>query len=240
MEDKKILFIGNSYTYYNDMPNAIFTEIAKAAGYSFDVKTLTTGGWELIRVTDPADETGALVDTELRDVKYDYVIIQEQSTNPAADPERFRAGLSAIMERVRKNGATPLLYGTWGRESGNAFLEEMGWTNESMTWKMASAYDAAAKEHGIDVAQVGLAFFDVYKTYAGDAGLYVWDYSSHPTYTGSFLAAMTIFAKITHFDPTAIYFCGELSEDTALILRKAAYRAVFETPTIPDEYVVNF
>ena len=34
---KSILFIGNSYTFYNDMPTAIFAPMAEAAGLPLDV-----------------------------------------------------------------------------------------------------------------------------------------------------------------------------------------------------------
>ena len=39
MTDKeyRILFIGNSYTYFNEMPTELFSVIAKEAGYSVEV-----------------------------------------------------------------------------------------------------------------------------------------------------------------------------------------------------------
>ena len=42
----RILFIGNSHTYYNDMPY-LFAELARAAGQDVDVTMLTRGGESL-------------------------------------------------------------------------------------------------------------------------------------------------------------------------------------------------
>lgn len=230
----KILFIGNSYTYYNEMPEVIFKEISAAAGYDFTVKSITKGGWDLIRSGSVDDEVGALVDAELKETKYDFVVMQEQSTNPALDPGKFYDGARAVYQKIAENGATPILYETWGRKTGHSVLEDNGLTNETMTWKIAAAYEAIGAELGVDVANVGRAFYDVYTTnerldiYADDL--------THPSYTGSYLAAMTIFAEITGVDPTTINYKGERSGAAAKLLKEAARKAVFETPAVPEEY----
>ncbi len=235
MNNYNILFIGNSYTYYNEMPEVIFKEIADAAGYNFTVKQLTKGGWDLVRSSSADDELGALVDAELKETKYDFVVIQEQSTNPAVDRGKFYDGVRAIYAKIKENGATPLLYSTWGRKEGHEFLDESGLTNETMTWQIAAAYEAIGAELGIDVAHVGLAFYDVYNQNIKALDIYHGDLT-HPSYSGSYLAAMTIFAKITGVDPTTIDYKGERSGALADIMKEAARKAVFETPAIPEEY----
>ena len=52
---KNILFIGNSYTYYSDMPEKIFLPMAEAAGLDCAVTAVTVGGCTLSR----CDETPA-------------------------------------------------------------------------------------------------------------------------------------------------------------------------------------
>jgi len=107
-------------------------------------------------------------------------------------------------------------------------------TNETMTWHMAASYSAIGEELDIPVAFVGLAFYDIYtntEIEIYDDDLY------HPIYTGSYLAAATLFAKIFNVDPTNTDYVGDLSDSTAGTLREAAKRAVFETPEIPEEYV---
>lgn len=234
-KEYSILFIGNSYTYYNEMPEAIFAGIAEDAGYKFTVKSLTKGGWDLLRSGSADDELGALVDAELKATKYDYVVLQEQSTNPAIDRGKFYDGARSVYEKVKENGATPVLYSTWGRKEGHHVLEDNGLTNETMTWKIAAAYEALASELAVDVAHVGLAFYDVYTEGAKGLDIYGEDLT-HPSYKGSYLAALTIFAKITGVDPTTVEFRGDCPTAVAKMLREAARKAVFETPEIPEEY----
>ncbi len=228
-----ILFIGNSYTYYNDMPTALFENIVESAGYRVRITSITVGGYTLAQFANPSDEHGAKVAKALNgSKKYDYVILQEQSVLPASNtPEKFYSAVRTLTAKIKEIGATPILYSTWGRKTGSETLSIYGWTNESMTWKLASAYQSIGDELGIKVAHAGLAFFDVY-TGNDKIELYNPD-STHPSYAGSYLAASTLFAAIFEADPTEATFTGTLSQEIALTLREAAKRAVFETPEIP-------
>lgn len=232
-----ILFIGNSYTYYNDMPTAIFEKLAEAAGYGVEVTAITKGAYKLYQFADPTDEYGAKVEKALTGTKkYDFVILQEQSVRPASEnaPD-FYAAVRNLSERIKATGATPVLYATWGYKTGNANLDKYGFTNESMTWKMAASYQAIGDELGIPVIHVGLAFYDVYTTQSG-IEIYNAD-KSHPSYAGSYLAAATLFAGIFNADPTGLTYTGSISAANATVLCEAAKKAVFETPSIPDEYL---
>lgn len=234
-KEYNILFIGNSYTHYNDMPEEIFAPIARAAGYTVNVKRITKGGWYLIDSAKAADEVGAKVEAELKAKKYDFVILQEQSTCPALEPGKFYDGVRNLLAKIKENGATPILYGTWGRKTGHEVLTENKWTHESMTWKITAAYEAIGKELGIEVAYAGLAFHDVYTNNSSKVDIYHTDLT-HPSYSGSYLAAMTIFAKITGIDPTTVSYKGTLSDEVSSILKEAARKAVFDTPEVPSEY----
>ena len=230
----QILFIGNSYTYYNDMPEAIFLKILRAAGYNARITAITKGGWYLIDSANPTDEVGTQVEDALAKRDFDFVILQEQSTAPILSPAKFYTGVRNLTEKLRADGATPILYSTWGRKEGHNTLAANGWTNRTMTWRIAAAYEAIAAELGLDVAYVGLAFHDVYTSHS-DIELYDPD-MTHPGAAGSYLAAMTIFARITGVDPTTVDYNGELNEEEAAILKEAARKAVFETPEIPETF----
>ena len=98
-----ILFIGNSYTYYNDMPKML-ESLARAAGFYAEVASVTKGGYTLARLASDDNENGRRVTAALSgDMKYDRVILQEQSVLPAAEPERFAEGLRAITEKRSPN-----------------------------------------------------------------------------------------------------------------------------------------
>ena len=217
-----VLFIGNSYTYFNDMPAAIFKEIAESAGYSVRVSSIVKGGWTLEKHADPADECGQRVDKALKEEKFDFIVLQEQSCRPAVDTELFYKAARALFERADENGAKVILYSTWGRKKGSSTLEKYGFTTESMTYKLDAAYDEIGLELGADCAKVGLAFFDV--TQNTDIDLYDRDLT-HPSYSGSYLAAMTLFSRMFEEDAESILFDGELPRGEAEILKKAAKRA---------------
>lgn len=224
MEKYRVLFIGNSYTYFNDMPNALFEVIAKEAGVDVEVDRVVKGGWTLERHADPEGETGALVAQKLAGEPYDYVILQEQSLYPSTDPERFFSAVRVLVDRIRATGAMPVLYSTWGRKTGSTKLAEINMTNESMTYATARSYRDIGAELSVDVAYVGLAFFDI-----GDKiELYDAD-KTHPSREGSYLAALCLFIRI--FGDREQFVTCDIPEETALLLQNAARKAVLDTPT---------
>ena len=233
-KEYSILFIGNSYTFYNDMPTMYFQTMATACGYDLTVATITKGAYTLEKFADPTDPYGTLVKNALSGAtKYDYVILQEQSVRPAINGPAFYDGVRALVEKIRSIGAQPVLYATWGRKVGSDTLEKYNFTNEEMTYKLAAAYDAIAKELDIPVVHVGLAFFDLYT--GSDLELYNAD-KSHPSATGSYIAAMALFCKIFGYDPYDISVGGSVSEEENALIRKAVEKITAEDPKIPEDY----
>ena len=185
--------------------------------------------------SNPADKCGAQVELELENNEFDFVILQEQSHSPITSPDAFYTGSRSLVKKVRANGATPVFYSTWGRKTGSSILTDNGLTNESMTYKLAAAYTAIGEELGVECAYVGLAFYDVYTNDTSVTDLYASDLS-HPSYSGSYLAAMTLFAEIFNADPTTVKYNGTLSDSVASVLKAAAQRAAAGELTVPDEY----
>ncbi len=214
-----ILFIGNSHTFVNNIPE-IFKNIANSAGIELNVAAVTNGGWSLERHASFDDPYGSAIDAVLKGRKFDFVVLQEQSIRPAAEPDKFRAAVGILLEKIKENGASPYLYCTWGLKTGNAILEKHGWTTESMTEKVAESVDAVGNELGIPVAHVGKAFLDV-STNHGEIELYAPDLL-HASKYGSFLAALTIFAKIFNRDVSDIKYNYIFTEEEAAILKDAA------------------
>ena len=211
-----VLFIGNSYTYYNDLPS-IFADIAKTEGMDVSTTAITKGGWTLEKYCNANDEFGAKVALELdpkNKGRFDYVVIQEQSLRPITDPELFFLAVRDLVSRARAIGAKPVLYSTWGRKTGSPQLLDLNLTNEQMTQKLAESYGKIAAELDVPVAYVGRAFFEVYSNHP-EIELYDPD-MTHPSKNGSTLAALTLFGKIFGVEPTALKFAA------SDILKKAA------------------
>ena len=232
----KVLFIGNSYTYYHDVDQK-FKGFADAVGIPVEVERITKGGYSFAHYLDHENEYGARVAAALDVGGYDYVVLQEQSIRALTDPAGFYSGVRGLSKMIRKSDATPVLYSTWGRKTGHAVLAERGWTNESMTWGLCAAYSAIGRELDVPVAFVGLAFFDIY---TGQSGIELYnDDLTHPSNAGSYLAAATLFARIFDRKVEGNTFVDELTPADALILQRAADRAVFEAPDVPAEYMTS-
>lgn len=217
---KNILFIGNSYTYVNDLPS-VFAEVAAAQGLSVTVSSVTKGGWTLEKHASPADECGARVVAAFAENKYDYVILQEQSYRPIVKFDLFATAVHTLATMARQNGAQPILYATWGRAEGCPLLAELSLTSAEMTDALADAYTKVGATEDIPVAYVGRAW-----KAASGADLYHPDLS-HPAPAGTYLAALTLIAKIFAVDPVQIPYTPDfLSADADALLKTAAKTAV--------------
>ncbi len=246
----KVLFIGNSFTYYNDIPS-LFAEIANSAGAVVEVESIVHGSYNLARyanpddVADPTDDPnmqgdGKTVDETLRaNDDYDIIILQEQSTRPVDNYNAFLSAARTLKQRIdeTQTDCDVYLYATWGFPAG---LNGTYTTVPALEAALRSAYSDVAKAIGAGVCSVGEAFTYVYEHYRYDeaAGtgidLYFDDNNDgnrtndrHPSYAGSYLAACVHAATILGIDPRSVTFTGSLSEETATILQNVAYDIVF-------------
>ena len=188
MKTLKILFVGNSYTFFNKMPQTAFTEEAEKAGYTVEVTEITKGGYRLSQFADPENEHGKRLRDAIDGQHYNFAVLQEQSINPIKDEAQFLSGVEGVKSLI--NADKFVLYATWGRNDGSPQLEELGLTREEMTEKLSLAYNKAGELYGMSVAEVGKAFFEYSKDHDKDE-LYNPD-KSHPSAFGSSIAATVI------------------------------------------------
>lgn len=182
----RILMLGNSFTYFNDLPGII------ASKTGWHVESVTKGGAFLSMQLNPEGELGMKTLPALRDEKWDYVVLQEQSNAPITKKEGFMDSARALCELIRKSGAVPVFYATWAYLKVAEFYAKTGLDYESMAEGIESSYAEAAKANGGLEAKVGRAFLE----YEGDrAALYTED-GRHPSAAGSELAADVIIKTI--------------------------------------------
>ena len=215
----RILFVGNSYTYFNRMPDTL-ASVARAEGMDWQVESVTKGGWFLSRFADPEDVMHAPLSEKLAET-WDAVLLQEQSCCPAADRPRFLGGVRDVCALMQQKPARLLMYVTWGRADGSPKLEELGLTRLSMTAALHDAYAEAAAECGASLSDVGGAFAYVREN-CPEIGLYN-DDLSHPSPAGSYLAALIHFASLSGRLPDEVRCVPENVEpDEAARLLRAA------------------
>ena len=229
----KVLFIGNSFTFYSDIPS-LFEKIAAAADKSVIVESVTKGSYTLEKFADATDEFGKKVDEKLKKFNdYDAVVLQEHSTRPLTDYAKFLAGAKSLQTKINatQSSCQIYLYATWGYKDG---ADARNITIPEMEAQLRKAYSDAAKEMGVKVCNVGAAFTTVYESHP-ELNLYFAKDNKHPSYTGAYLSACVHVATILGCDPRISAFDGIPADDAdgvynadmARLLKETAYSVVF-------------
>lgn len=178
----RILMLGNSFTFFNDMPETL------ASQTGWEVVAHTRGGAYLSEHLDPDSELGAKTLPALAREKWDAVVLQEQSRGPYEMRDTFLAASRRLCALARKAGAVPVFYATWAYRDGSEKLASTGMNHDDMLRALSDGYHAAAKENGAPVAEVGQAF-----AAAGHLmDLYDPEDDYHPSPAGSLLAAQVL------------------------------------------------
>ncbi len=218
-----ILFLGNSYTYFSDLPT-LFANLCRANGQDVRVDSVTCGGRKLYENLNefcsdlnPHDDYAKKIAELLAQVEYDVLFLQEQSCLPILNPELFCAGAVGLASIV---GAwRTILYATWGRADGSDTLTHYGWTRQSMTEGLHDSYCQAAEIAHAEVSPVGLCFAALVDKHP-EIDLYDPD-KSHPSYAGTCVAALchykTVFGELPR-DLSAFELDGETAAMLAAIV----------------------
>jgi len=221
-----VLFIGNSYTYANDLPGTL-ESLALSLGDTLACTSSTFGG-----ATLGGHATNAATLDLIAQGGWDFVILQEQSQLPSFPDSQVNAdffpAVHTLVEAIRAANpcAMPVLFMTWGRENGDA-SNCANWppvcTYEGMQALLTERYLEASVAEEAWCAPVGVVWSNV----IGAVDLYSGD-GSHPSAAGTYLAAATFYAALTGQDPTEATFDAGLAEAAAL--REAAWTTFTEQP----------
>lgn len=185
-----VIFIGNSYTFYHDMPK-LFEALCRANGKDVEVDSVTKGGRRLYENLVSGDEYNSKIAELLAKKSYDVLFLQEQSCAPILEQERFFGAVGELKSFV--GAKRTILYATWGRKVGSKTLAEHGWTSEEMYDGIYSSYCKSAELNATELSPVGECFRAVAAN--SDAELYTEDLS-HPSLLGSSIAAITHYKTI--------------------------------------------
>jgi hypothetical protein len=177
----RILFIGNSYTFVNGG----LDKQLKGLAPSIVAECIAVGGYTLEKHWT---EGNAVL--KIREGKWDYVILQEQSQFPIINQKKFYDCARKFDEEIRRSGAKTILLMTWERPDS----KEYGVTTDNL----ASAYTAIGKELDVKVAPAGLAFA---RAIRGNPELTLYSQDGHPTVEGTYLAACVLYQTIFENSP---------------------------------------
>lgn len=228
-DSKSVLFIGNSYTYYNNMPN-LLKQIALSAGDTIDAVSHTPGGR---RISQHANDPQ--VYDLIRSRQWDYVVVQCQSQEPSFSDGQVAADVfpyaKQICDSIRNNSncSIPLFYMTWGRKNGDSrncpFFPPLC-TYEGMDSVLQSNYLKMGKQNDSEVAPVGAVWREL-RSSSKSIDLYHSD-ESHPSFMGSMAIAYTFYTTIFRKSPYDASFIGAASQEDIDSIQYAVDKVLFQ------------
>ena len=180
----RVLFIGNSYTYFNNSPE-LFAELVRASAPGREVvtKMIAVPGATLISLWEGQDALLAI-----RSSKWDYVVLQDQSQLGDGlrdgkfvvnSPILLNWGVRLFDSEIRKAGARTVVLLSWSRRD-----------EPDQQADLTYAYDSVARDLGAILAPVGIAWQEV-RQESPAIPLYAED-GSHPSPAGSYLMACVL------------------------------------------------
>lgn len=194
---KRVLFIGNSYVYTNNLPQ-VLTQIAEYNGKQISCESSTMGGY-----TFWSHLTSSATLGKIQSGNYDYIVLQGQSQEVAFPDEQFdfqvyphAKKLDSICKLYNPQ-ARIIFFGTWGYRYGDAIncqYYEPFCTFESMTQRLTDNYRLMASDFHSDMSPVGEAFLQSFLT-DSTVVLHSSD-NSHPAVNGTYLAACCFYCAI--------------------------------------------
>lgn len=218
----KILFVGNSHTYTNDLPGMFF-EMAQAGGHGVDVYDLTEGSYTLQRFSDPEDELGEILTDALQSEPWDFVVLQENTNaavafNAKKDMYPYARKLD---EMIKAAGGQTAFLMTWAPEEGaGAFSREM------VQGQLAAGYRTIAEELDALLIPGGEVFA---KALEQDEELQLWgEDGQHPSVEGTYLAACTAYALLFQETPVGNPYLADLDQDKAQELQGMAQAFILD------------
>jgi len=239
---KEVLFIGNSYTYYNDLPDLV-KEIALSFGDTLVHESSTPGGSNF-----NAHSTNSQSLSKINQQQWDYVVLQAQSQEPSFSHSQVASDTypyaEILVDSILANSSCtePLFFMTWGRKYGdqsNCQFYPPVCTYAGMQKRLRESYLDMSFLHNASCSPVGLAWK---KSIAIDStiDLYSTD-NSHPSIYGSYLAACTFYASI--FKKSAVgssYWPNAIDSATAYSLQEIGSNTVLDSLAVWNIFNADF
>jgi hypothetical protein len=219
-EPLNVLFIGNSFTRFNALPQMVRRLLdADDVGPPAVVTGETRAGATLRRLWLTRE-----VRSRVQAGGYTHVVLQGHSLRPVRRPNELRDYARRFNEVIDQKGAKTVLYATWARarHSDDVPLELAD--PVAMQRRVDEIYRAMGRDLGADVAPVGRAFAMAAEE-APRIAVRRAD-GIHPTPAGTYLAASVFYRVLTGRDATGLsYRPWPMREEVARRLQGIADRS---------------
>ncbi|MBK9459504.1 MAG: DUF4886 domain-containing protein [Sphingobacteriales bacterium] len=229
-QTKRVLFIGNSYIYVNNLPQTL-RNLALSNSDTVVYDSSVPGGYTL-----ELHSTNATTLNKIATGNWDFVVLQEQSQRPAFSPQQVETEVYPYAQILNDaiETANPctqtVFYMTWGRKNGDAsncpFYPPIC-TYTGMQQRLRESYLEMATDNNCWVAPVGAAW-QLVRTQNPSIELYNPD-QSHPSVAGTYLIACVFYATLFQESPVGLSYTSTLSVADAAILQQAAAQTVLDS-----------
>ena len=204
----KVLFVGNSFTFYNSGVD-YHLQLMLNADKSSDSIAYTIQKIAVSSYTLQDHYNDSLTIRKIRSDKWNKIVLQEQSTRPMTSRDLFLQYATLLDAKIKKDSATTVLYMTWPEKA----------TPGDIT-SLSSAYLYVSQQIHAPVVPIGLVWEYVVNTYP-QLNLYYKD-DKHPGLPGTFLIACTFYYSLFNKNPVVnSYLPAGLSLNDAILIRKA-------------------
>ena len=227
---RRVLFLGNSYTFVNDLPQ-LTANFSQAAGDSLIFDSNTPGGYSLQQHS--VNQTTL---TKIALGNWDFVVLQEQSQMPSFPLSQVLVEVFPYAKKLDSliKAANPctqtIFFMTWGRKNGDSY-NCSSWppvcTYLGMDSLLNLRYRIMADSNSAFVALVGATWHYLRDNYPS-IELYDTD-QSHPSAAGSYAAATTFYSIIFQKNPQLVHYDYSLNNANAQIIRNAAKLIAFDS-----------
>jgi len=201
----KVLFVGNSYTYMNNLPQ-ITSIITNNCKTKLITQKSCSGG---ATIKDHWQGTRGLRTKELIRVgNYDIVVIQGQSREPINERDSLLKYVSLFCDLIKEKGGKPYLFATWPRKK---IPQHQSLIND--------VYKSIALNTGAEVVKVGSSW-EMAKKVRPEIELYSFD-GSHPSELGTFLTACVFVSSILNELPEKLaspYSIKDMHGESVLLM----------------------
>jgi hypothetical protein len=228
----RVLFLGNSYTSYNNLPQLV-QSLSGSAGQTMIIDFNMPGG---MTVSGHVNDATSIA--KISQGNWDYVVIQEQSQIPSIDYYRYNdmypalTNLKALVEQF--NPCTKIItYMTWGRRIGgqqcdptNTYCSPVFADFNHMQDSLTSAYTEISDILNIQCAPVGVTWQNI----LNDTTLILHSPdNSHPNIDGSYVAALTIYSSIWKQPSSGNAFNAGLAQSLAVYYQQMSDNTIFNS-----------
>jgi hypothetical protein len=229
-QTKRVLFLGNSYTFVNNLPQ-ITSDIASSVGDTLIFEKNTPGGYTLQGHSSNATSLDLIMQGN-----WDFVVLQEQSQRPslpAIQVEQLTFPYAQILDSIINENnpcGETMFFMTWGRKNGDA-SNCAAWppvcTYEGMDSLLHLRYMMMADSNNAVVSPVGAVWHYIRDNYPG-IELYSTD-ESHPSTAGSYAAACCFYTSVFRKDPLQITYDYLINTTDAANIRAATKVIVYDS-----------